>query len=155
MNKKGRPVTNTPETIKQRIIIDDNQCWIWQGFKDRDGYGRMRLDGKERFTHRIAYEAWVAPLETGKVIMHMCDKPACCNPDHLKQGTQAENNKDCAAKGRKPKGSANGNAKLTEYQVAKIREWFTKGVSGEELSKIFNISRVQIRKILNFENWDF
>lgn len=155
MNKKGRTVTNTPETIKKRIVIDDNQCWIWQGFKDRDGYGRMRLDGKERFTHRIAYEAWVAPLEPGKVIMHMCDKPACCNPEHLKQGTQGENNRDCAAKGRKPKGSKNGNAKLTEYQVAKIREWFTKGVSGEELSKIFNISRVQIRKILNFENWDF
>jgi len=153
MARTGRPKRNNAETIKERIVIDNNQCWIWQGFKDRDGYGRMRLDGKERFTHRIAYEAWVAPLEQNKVIMHSCDNPPCCNPDHLRQGTRAENNADCAAKGRKPKGSKNGNAKLTEYQVAKIREWFSKGASGEELSKIFNISRVQIRKILNLENW--
>lgn len=155
MNKKGRPVRNTPETIKERIVIDDNRCWIWQGFKDRDGYGRMRLDGKERFTHRIAYEHWVGPLEVGKVIMHTCDVPACCNPDHLRQGTQAENNRDCAAKGRKPKGSANGNAKLTEDQVKWMRHFFTQGISGEQLSKIFNVSRVQVRKILTFENWDF
>jgi hypothetical protein len=152
--KKGRK-PNTAESIKQRIIQDEDGCWIWQGYKDRDGYGRMRLEGKERFTHRIAYEAWVAALEPNKVIMHTCDKPACCNPEHLKQGTQGENNRDCAAKGRKAKGSANGNAKLTEYQVSLIRLWFTKGVSGEELSKIFNISRVQIRKILTLKNWDF
>lgn len=152
--KKGRKV-NTPELIKERIVIDDNLCWIWQGGKDRDGYGRMRLDGKERFTHRIAYAAWVGPLEPGKVIMHTCDVPACCNPEHLKQGTQAENNRDCANKGRKPKGSANGNSKLTELQVKWMRHLFTQGISGESLSQIFNISRVQVRKILNFENWDF
>jgi len=34
--KKGRKV-NTPELIKERIVIDDNLCWIWQGGKDRDG----------------------------------------------------------------------------------------------------------------------
>lgn len=155
MNNKGRPVTNTPESIKNRIIVDDNQCWIWQGFKDRDGYGRMRLNGKERFTHRISYEAWVAPLVDGLVIMHTCDKPACCNPEHLKQGTQGDNNRDCAAKGRKRKGSENGNAKLTEGQVKWMRHLFSQGVSGEQLSIIFNISRVQVRKIINFENWDF
>lgn len=149
----GRPVTNSPETIKERIAINNNGCWIWQGFKDRDGYGRMRLRGAERFVHRISYEAWVAPLEDGKVIMHMCDTPACCNPDHLRQGTRADNNADCAAKGRKPKGSKNGNARLTEYQVLKIREWYSQGMSQEELSKIFNISRVQIRKIINYQNW--
>lgn len=152
--KKGRK-SNTPESLKERIIINDAGCWIWQGFKDRDGYGRMRLNGKERFTHRIAYETWVAPLEVGKVIMHICDIPACCNPEHLKQGTQGENNRDCAAKGRKPKGSANGNAKLTEKQVEWMRKLFTRGISGESLSQIFNISRVQVRKILTFENWDF
>jgi len=153
MNKMGRPITNTPETIKERIIVSDAGCWIWQGYKDRDGYGRMRLSGKERFTHRIAYEAWVAPLEPKKVIMHTCDTPACCNPDHLKQGTHGENNRDCAAKGRKPKGSKNGNAKLTEYQVLKIREWYFGGMSQDELSKIFNISRVQLRKIIYNINW--
>lgn len=152
--KKGRK-SNTPDSIKERIIIDDEGCWIWQGYKDRDGYGRMRLEGKERFTHRISYEAWVAPLEKDKVIMHLCDKPACCNPEHLKQGTQAENNRDCADKGRKPKGSANGNAKLTEDQVIWMRHLFTRGISGEQLSKIFNVSRVQVRKILTFENWNF
>ena len=52
------------------------------------------------------------------------------------------------------KGEKNGNAKLTAYQVSKIRQmsYFDK-TSNEELSKLFNISRRQIYKILAGINW--
>ena len=142
---------NSPEIFESKLDKSSG-CWIWPLNKDRDGYGRTHYLGKEMFTHRLADQLWVGPLERGKVIMHMCDNPPCCNPSHLKQGTRKDNNADCAAKGRKPKGSKNGNAKLTEYQVLKIREWYP-SMSQDELSKIFNISRVQIRKIINFKNW--
>ena len=124
---------NSPEIFESKLDKSSG-CWIWPLNKDRDGYGRTHYLGKEMFTHRLAYQLWVGPLERGKVIMHMCDNPPCCNPSHLKQGTK------------------NGNAKLTEYQVLKIREWYP-SMSQDELSKIFNISRVQIRKIINFKNW--
>jgi len=148
------PKGNTPDTLKSRLDIDPiTQCWIYNGLKDRDGYGRMTYEAKQQFAHRLAYAFWVAPLIPGLVVMHKCDNRPCCNPGHLKQDTQGVNNRDCSAKGRKPKGSANGNAKLTEYQVSKMREWFLAGTSKEELSKIFNVSRLQIRKIIRFEAW--
>lgn len=31
---------------------------------------------------------------------HACDTPACCNPDHLADGTQADNMRDAAERGR-------------------------------------------------------
>lgn len=151
----GRPYKNTPEAMKELAIIDASSgCWLWPRSKDRDGYGRYVYHGIDQFVHRLSYQFWVAPLEPGKVIMHLCDRPACYNPKHLKQGTQAQNNRDCADKGRKPRGENNGNAKLTAYQVGKIRQmsYFDK-TSNEELSKLFNISRRQIYKILAGINW--
>lgn len=42
------------------------------------------------------------------IVIHKCDAPACCNPDHLATGTQAENIQDAVAKGRAPQLSARG-----------------------------------------------
>jgi hypothetical protein len=33
-------------------------------------------------------------------ILHRCDNPQCCNPEHLFVGTQAENMADMRRKGR-------------------------------------------------------
>jgi hypothetical protein len=151
----GRPFQNTPESMKALAVIDSTTgCWLWPRAKDRDGYGRYVYHGVDQFVHRLSYQFWVAPLEPRMVIMHSCDIPSCYNPEHLKQGTQKENNADCAKKGRKPKGEKNGNSKLTAYQVSKIRQWsYFDKVSNEELSKLFNVSRRQIYKIINGVNW--
>lgn len=68
-------------------------CWLWDGaINSRTGYGVFRLnDGVMRYSHRAAYEATVGPLADGFVIDHTCRNPACCNPAHLEQVTQAEN----------------------------------------------------------------
>ena len=36
----------------------------------------------------------------GKVVMHICDNPACFRYDHLRVGTQIDNIHDMFAKGR-------------------------------------------------------
>lgn len=33
-------------------------------------------------------------------VLHICDNPACCAPQHLRKGTLSDNMRDCARKGR-------------------------------------------------------
>jgi DNA invertase Pin-like site-specific DNA recombinase len=56
----------------------------------------------------------------GTVVMHRCDNPACCNPAHLTLGSQRDNARDAAAKGRLAGGG--GLQKLTQADVDAILE---------------------------------
>ncbi len=77
-------------------------CHLWMGHRTPDGYGAMIVDRSTRLTHRLAWEVAHSPIPEGMVVMHICDNPACCNPEHLKLGTRAENNRDRLKKGRGP-----------------------------------------------------
>lgn len=103
-------------------------CWLWEGGVVHDpkgfgGYGRHRIPGttKRMLAHRTAYEAYVGQLPAHMHVMHTCDVPACCNPDHLRIGTHADNMADKVAKGRQQRGESSGRAKLTESLVREIR----------------------------------
>lgn len=140
------------------VLNPSTWCWEWQGTKDRDGYGIFGYENRMRLVHRLAYEFYHQTTEEemkGKIVMHICDNPSCVNPDHLKLGTQKENIHDCIKKGRRAnqKGEANFNAKLTEYQVKKIRELAEFGMSQEQLSKMFNVSRRTIHNIRKGISW--
>lgn len=89
-----------------RLTAQPNGCWTWEGATFRQGYGNVRCrrdDGTwgNRGAHIIMWEhANGRRLAEGKVIMHRCDNPPCCNPDHLIEATQADNLHDAARKGR-------------------------------------------------------
>ena len=79
----------------------EDACHLWTAQLDKDGYGQFSVSyGKKYQSHRLAYELYVGPIPAGKVVMHICDRPRCVNPDHLRVGTQAENMADMKAKGR-------------------------------------------------------
>lgn len=80
------------ERIKRRVAVDENGCWVWQGYKKPDGYARMRLDGgRQVYVHRAAFEAWHGQIGRGLHVDHLCRNPSCCNPDHLEAVTPQEN----------------------------------------------------------------
>jgi len=93
-------------------VDKSGDCWIWTAGKDKDGYGKFQITGRgPRFrgdrpvqkhvrAHRLAWEMLNGPVPDGMVLMHSCDTPACCNPEHLTPGTQAANRADCVTKGR-------------------------------------------------------
>jgi hypothetical protein len=78
-------------------------CWIWQGADTHHGtysYGYGKLGNKSYLAHRRAFTL-ATGIEPGKLyVCHKCDVPLCCNPDHLFLGTQLDNMKDAATKGR-------------------------------------------------------
>lgn len=99
----------------------ESKCWPWIGDFGTTGYGQINVGGRNVGAHRIAY--WLATGETidGFVIRHYeCDNPACCNPAHLKRGTQQQNVADRVARGRSARGEKCGRSKLTEAQALAI-----------------------------------
>ena len=81
-------------------MANDTGCVVWEGARNADGYGVLPA---AIFGTRLAHRAAIArslgrPVEG--VAMHTCDNPPCVNPDHLLEGTQADNMRDCAQKGR-------------------------------------------------------
>ncbi len=131
-----------------------DECWEWQGYRDRAGYGHVgigsRVDGTKRTVpaHRLAWELTHGPIPEGIKVRHLvCDNPPCCNPAHLALGTQAENVADMIAKGRK-------RAKLTDDEVAKIRQLHATGDYRQaELAEQFGVTHVTIWRIVNGESW--
>lgn len=65
-------------------------CWIWQGYKDRDGYGLVRKSSR-KVAHRVVYEQEFGPVPEGKVLDHRCRRRACVNPMHLEPVTASVN----------------------------------------------------------------
>lgn len=95
-------------TLQQRfwklVDIKIDECWIWKGSCDLDGYGiSIGKNPPEDRAHRLSYYYVYGPIEIGLFICHHCDNPSCVRPSHLFMGTARDNVQDCIKKGRKKK----------------------------------------------------
>ena len=75
-------------------------CWLWQGWKNEDGYGIVRVNYRYVRAHRLFYEHFVGAIPEGLHLLHACDTPECVSPEHLRPGTQLENMADAVERGR-------------------------------------------------------
>lgn len=66
-------------------------CRVWTGSTTGFGYGHIAIDGRNRMTHRVAYELLVGPIPEGLELDHLCRNRSCWNPSHLEPVTHAEN----------------------------------------------------------------
>lgn len=71
-----------------------SDCWLWTGATDKDGYGDTHYVGIGKKAHRVAYALSIGPIPSGGCVLHRCDTPRCCNPEHLYLGTPADNARD-------------------------------------------------------------
>jgi hypothetical protein len=109
----------------------------------------LRFAGQVVLAHRVAY--YIARnLDPGNLdVCHTCDRPICCNPDHLFLGEHVDNMQDGAKKGRFIK-------KLTSSQVTDIRTLHNEfSYSQAKLGKLFGVSNGFISLIVRHRKWQF
>lgn len=129
------------------------QCWEWRSAKNNSGYGKFWLNGRTDLAHRVSYRIHNGPIPAGLAVRHTCDNRSCVNPSHLLIGTGKDNARDALERGRYPRGSGNGRAKLTESQVEEIRQGWAAGETQVSMARRFGVSRSAIQFILNGRTW--
>jgi len=148
-----------------------DSCWLWLG--GGQPYGHFATDARratraQAEAHRVSYALAVGAIPEGQHVLHRCDTPRCVRPSHLFLGTQGDNMRDMAAKGRHwlqnrpdlaPKhgvgarGQKNAKAKLTDAQVVEIRRKREAGETGPRIARDIGISHVMVYRICANKNW--
>jgi hypothetical protein len=106
-------------TWRERFIRDvqwgaPKDCWPWVGRKAPNGYGKIRVDGKDRGTHRLAFELHHRRPPKG-LVLHKCGNRPCCNWRHLYEGNDKQNARDRERDGHTARGPKHGMYKHGRY----------------------------------------
>lgn len=128
-----------------RELKKTDSCWLWVGSTHSFGYGEFRIGRKLIRAHKFSYELHNKPIPHGFSVCHHCDQPRCVNPDHLFPGTQADNVKDMAQKGRAGK-------KLSSHAIPEILR-LLEDHTQTDVARMYNVSQNAISHIALGKNW--
>src|SRR6187431_687084 len=99
--RRGRPTTNTFENLenvlKSKTYIDPvSDCWIWEGAKNKKGYGHTRIEYIYYTVSRLSAFLYLGLdlADRDTHALHKCPNKACWNPSHLYLGTNNDNWRD-------------------------------------------------------------
>ncbi|WP_420711557.1 HNH endonuclease [Streptomyces sp. NRRL F-4489] len=157
LRRKGKSKVIPGEEFWSRVHKTDG-CWIWTGGNRGNGYGTFWAQGKRYYAHRYAYYLASGKMPEG-IILHACDNTICVRPDHLSEGTQADNVIDMWHKGRgvpppRHVGESHPYAKLTEETVRQIRQQYDSGhYTQSELARAHGIGRTAVGCVVRHETW--
>ena len=135
------------------MLRPNGECLEWTLSKSWDGYGQTKAWGRNRRSHRVALE--LEGIDTsGKLVLHSCDNRLCCNPKHLRVGTQADNMRDMVERKRSNQtGKHNNNSKLTEQEVIKIKDMIKQGYGNKDIARNFCVTPMLISQIRHNRAW--
>lgn len=155
------------EKVKKRllklIIINENGCWEWICSLDKAGYASTcYVRNGRKITmkgYKVSYLVFIGEIPNDLWVLHKCDNRKCINPDHLFLGTCQDNHDDMRSKNRACdykkalKGEVNHKSKLKNQDILNIKNLNEKGLTGMEISKIYNVDSSTIYKILKNTTW--
>jgi len=124
-------------------------CWVWKHKTWSNGYGKFSPCSCVALrAHRVSFALANGKLPDDKnIVMHICDNRLCVNPDHLKEASIKDNNRDREQKGRGRKaGLVTACPCGHEYVTGTF--WITK--KGYKVCKICEKNR-NYRRTLNYK----
>lgn len=157
-----RSLSSTPRPgksyrwLQEVVETDTDECVPWPfGVDNAWGYGRLTIKGRRYMATHVALELDGRPRphiegHHGAVALHSCDNPPCCNPRHLRWGTQLDNVADRVDRHR---GRSGAQSDLTPQNVRDIRTLSRQGWSLRRLSDEYGVSPVAIGQIVRHETW--
>lgn len=108
--------------IAEHVSHEGAECLIWPFQFSAKGYGQIVVKGRNTQASRYMCELAHGAPSTGKhEAAHSCGVHACCNPNHLRWATPAENDADKIVHGRTNRGKKHYLSKLDEGKVREIR----------------------------------
>lgn len=137
------------EYLMERVIIDSNDCWLWQAHQMGDGYGSTKTFLEGNNAHRNSYRVFNGTIPKRLIVRHTCDVRLCINPDHLKIGTHQDNVQDCIDRERRAPPNYNGRPhEISDKIILEIRSMAERGMSYGNIAATFNISKGYAWKIV-------
>lgn len=134
--------------LRARTDVDESTgCWNWTRHVCDHGYGWVRAYGRMDRAHRCSFRAFIGEIPKGMFVCHRCDNRRCINPDHLFLGTNADNMRDMAEKGRSSK-------RLSGLDIRQIRAhhgWLAQW----HLAEIFGVTQSAICAIQTGKRVDY
>jgi hypothetical protein len=149
------------EKFWARVKKVDNGCWEWTGAKLHgvDVNGKLRttrfglygyfavgdISRKNRQTHFYAHRvAWTLRFglpPQDMTLDHLCFNKSCCNPDHLRLLTRAENSRVGNPLANRP------GRKLLQYaKLKEVSELVASGMTKKSACELVGISETTYRK---------
>lgn len=127
-------------------------CWLWTGPLNDKGYGIFYFGRGRVLAHRLSWAIVHGRVPNDRFVLHRCDNPKCCNPEHLFLGTPKDNVDDMDAKGRRNPvhGTAHHGATLNPEQVRDIR---SDPRSNADIGRAYGVTRSAIWKVKNGMWW--
>lgn len=147
------PAGEISSFIDSALIAQTDECILWPFARNSAGYGHFMLDCRWHNAHRfICEKVHGSPPEIQYQAAHACGNRACINPRHLRWATRSENMMDCVDHGTISRGKRNGQAKLSEADVHKIRALRGK-MKQREIAAIFQIGQQNVCLIQTGKSW--
>lgn len=141
------------------LVTEMSACWVWQGATNLKGYGRYYTGKRWGLSKHVVSSRLAFMFEYGVVlpgvvmVLHRCDNPPCCNPDHLFLGDAQANTTDMILKKRHAHGEANGQHVLTGAQVKEIKREVATGAHYDEVATRFGVASWTVRGIASGHRW--
>lgn len=145
---------NVPDAMPPDESWRQYPCVETDWNRDKNGYGKRYIRGSLRDhpryekSNRVALEQKLGrPIRPLMYACHRCDNPPCVQPEHLYEGTHAQNMQDKVARG-----TCHGRGpQITEEVKAEVRRRHAQGgITQQQLVDEFGISKGSVWRALHF-----